>query len=295
MNEFKEFHPIVGLVYFVLTVSFAMVFMHPVMLLEGFFSAFLYSVMLGGKKTIKFNLLYLLPMMIIAAVINPLFNHRGITVIAHLPGGNPITLESVAYGLSAAAMLGTVVCIFSCFNKIMTSDKIIHIFGKIIPSTSLTFSMILRFVPKFSGQLRQVINAQKCIGKDPAKGSLVTRAKNGISVLSIMTSWALESSIETADSMKSRGYGLKGRTSYSNYNFDRRSFFTLLYMLAAGIYVTVGAVMGKVRYEYFPNFSGENFSPFTVSVFLVYFFLCMTPVIIEIVEDRKWKSLKRKI
>ncbi|MFA7637272.1 MAG: energy-coupling factor transporter transmembrane component T [Monoglobales bacterium] len=291
MNEFKSFHPIVNLTFFILTAAIAMVFLHPVMLLAGFLPALIYSIMLGSKKTV----LYMIPLMIIAAIVNPLYNHRGVTVIVLLPSGNPITLESIVYGLSAAVMVGTVVSIFSCFNRIMTSDKIIYIFGKIIPSTSLVFSMIMRFVPKFSSQLRQVLNAQKCIGKDPAKGSLVSRAKNGVAVLSIMTSWALENSIETADSMKSRGYGLKGRTNYSNYKLDGRSLFALLYMLAAGIYVAVGALMGKLNYEYFPAFSSVDFSPFGISIFLVYFLLCMTPLIIEILENRRWKLLKRKI
>ena len=47
----------------------------------------------------------------------------------------------------------------------------------------------------------------------PASGSLLQRLKNAITILSIMVTWALENAIETADSMKSRGYGLPGRTA----------------------------------------------------------------------------------
>ncbi len=40
--------------------------------------------------------------------------------------------------------------------------------------------------------------------------------------MSILVTWALENAIDTADSMKDRGYVLPGRTAFSIYRFDRR-------------------------------------------------------------------------
>lgn len=51
---------------------------------------------------------------------------------------------------------------------------------------------------------------------------LIKRAKHGIKIMSILVTWALENAIDTADSMKDRGYGLPGRTAFSIYRFDRR-------------------------------------------------------------------------
>ena len=85
------------------------------------------------------------------------------TVITYLGTGNPLTLESILYGLAAAAMLVTVIGWFSCYNAVMTSDKFIYLFGRIIPSLSLLFSMVLRFVPRFKAQLKTVSAAQRCI------------------------------------------------------------------------------------------------------------------------------------
>ena len=86
---------------------------------------------------------------------------------------------------------------------------------------SLIISMTLRFVPKFASQLKVVTNAQRCMGRDVSNGSIIKRAKNGLNILSIMTTWSLENAIETADSMKSRGYGIPGRTAFSIFTFDR--------------------------------------------------------------------------
>lgn len=92
----------------------------------------------------------------------------------------------------------------------MTSDKFVYLFGRIIPALSLVLSMSLRFVPRFTAQIKVISNAQKCVGRDVGSGGLIKRAKQGIKILSILVTWALENAIDTADSMKDRGYGLPG-------------------------------------------------------------------------------------
>jgi len=295
VNEFKTYHPIVNFIYFVFVIGLSCFILHPLCLLVSFFCAFFYSAMLKGKKAVKANLLYVLPLMIIAALINPAFNHEGVTILLYLPSGNPLTLESLVYGLFAALMLGSVICWFSCFNEIMTSDKIICLFGKIIPSLSLIFSMTLRFVPKFSSQLRVVINAQKCMGRDVSNGSFIKRIKNGLSILSIMTTWSLENAIETADSMKSRGYGLSKRSSFSIFSFDKRDVSALFYIIILGAYVLAGFFMGKIDFTYFPSIKADDFSFYSISIFVAYTVLCMCPIIIEVKEALRWRALKSKI
>ena len=295
MSEFKTYHPIVNFVYFVFVIGFSCFFMHPACLFISLISSFTYSVMLKGKKAIKTNLIYMLPMLIMMSLINPIFNHEGITILAYLPSGNPMTLESVIYGLCAAIMIVSVICHFSCYNEVMTSDKFIYLFGKIIPAMSLIISMTLRFVPKFSAQLKVVIKAQKCMGRDVSKGSIIKRAKNGLNILSIMTTWALENAIETADSMKSRGYGVPGRTAFSIYKFDKRDKKALVCILVLGIYTFVGNLMGGMYFRFFPSVKMAEVSSFDISVFVAYLLLCICPIIIEIWEVRKWKVLRSKI
>ena len=295
MNEFKTYHPIVNFIYFVFVIGFSCFFMHPVCLCISLACGFTYSVMLKGRKAIKTNLIYMLPMVVMMALINPAFNHEGITVIAYLPSGNPLTLESIIYGLCAAIMIVSVICHFSCYNEIMTSDKFIYLFGKIIPAMSLIISMTLRFVPRFASQLKVVTNAQRCMGHDVSHGSIIKRAKNGINILSIMTTWSLENAIETADSMKSRGYGIPGRTAFSIFNFDKRDRKALICILLLGIYTLVGNLMGGMKFTYFPSIKSSDISVFGISVFLAYLLLCMCPIIIEIWEVSRWKALRSKI
>lgn len=294
-NEFKTYHPIVNFLYFVFVIGFSCFFMHPFCLCVSFVSAFLYSVILKGKKAIKTNILYMLPMIVGMALLNPAFNHEGVTVLLYLPSGNPLTLESIIYGIAAATMIASVICWFSCYNEVMTSDKFIYLFGKIIPSLSLILSMTLRFVPRFINQMKVVANAQKTIGRDISSGSVVTRAKNGLSIISIMITWSLENALDTADSMKSRGYGIPGRTAFSIFSFDKRDKKVFFIILVLGIYIFFGGIFGGMYFRYFPSVKWNNISMYSVSVFLVYIILSFVPIIIELWEVKKWKAIKSKM
>lgn len=295
MKEFKSYHPIVSFIYFALVLVFACIFMHPVCLAISFGGAMLYSLFINGKKAALASAKYLLPLIIVSAILNPAFNHEGATVLAYLPSGNPLTAESVANGIAAAIMLAAAILWFSCYSAVMTSDKFIYLFGKIMPSLSLIFSMVLRLVPKFRQQLAETAAGQKCIGNDISRGSFIHKVKTGIKILSIMITRSLEEAIDTADSMKSRGYGLHGRTAYSNFILARRDIYALLAISLPGMYVILGAAAGCMRFSFYPTVEAAEITPFAVSVFAAYLILCLIPIIIELKEQWKWKSLKSKI
>ncbi len=295
MNEFKNYHPIVNFIYFMLMIILSCIFMNPVCILISFVGSFAYAVVLGGKKTIKKSLLYSVPLVALTAMVNTLFNHEGATIISYLPNGNPFTLESLVYGASAAVMIVTVIHWFSCYNNVMTSDKFIYLFGKIIPTLSLIFSMTLRFVPKFTTQFKKVSEAQKCLGKSLSSKGIIKRAKYAVEIMSIMVTWAFENSVDTADSMKSRGYGLPGRTSFSIFKFTHRDILAIISTLILGSYVITGRIIGNIQFDYFPLIQSVKFSVFDISIYLAYFLLATMPVIIEIREAIKWKYIKLKI
>ena len=291
-DTFSGYHPGINFLYFGLVFLFTMFLLHPVSLLISLGCALCYAIYLNGRKAVRFSLRLLLPMMLLAAVLNPAFNHEGATVLTYLPSGNPLTMESMLYGLTAALMLAAVITWFSCYNAVMTSDKFVYLFGRVIPALSLVLSMTLRFVPKFKAQLQVVSEAQRCIGRDTSEGSLLQRAKNAITIFSIMVTWALENAIETADSMKSRGYGLPGRTAFSIYRFDERDKTALLWLSFCGVYLLSGWAAGGFSWRYYPTIRGAAVTPFTVSFQIVYLALCLTPVILNRWEDKKWKLLR---
>lgn len=295
MDAFFKLHPAINFIFFAFVLALSMFVMNPVCLALSLVCAFVNAVYLNGIKTVKLCLKFILPMVLLIVLINPVFNHQGVTILTYFPWDNPLTLESIVYGIASAALLSSVVLWFSVFNSVMTSDKIVYLFGKIIPSLSLVLSMSLRFVPKFSAQLKNVRNAQRCIGRDVSDGSAVSRIKNGIRIISIMLSWSMENAIGTADSMKSRGFGLKGRTAYSIYKFDRRDLVVLIIVALLGVSVSVSAIMGVIDFTYYPSIKGSLTDVPSLIVFFLYGILMLIPTILNIGEGIKWKRLRSVI
>ncbi len=274
---------------------FSMFVMNPVFSVIALINAAAYSVYLSGRKSVRFGLLYLIPAMLMLIVINPAFNHQGATIAAYLPNGNPLTVESIIYGVMAALLIAQVIMWFSCFNKIMTADKFMYLFGKIIPHLSLMLSMSFRFIPRFKAQFNKVKEAQRCIGYDISVGGIVQRMKNAVRIFGVMISWSLESAVETADSMRSRGYGTMKRTSFARYGFEKRDGFILALTAVLSGYIVFGCAMGYADFRCFPTVKMTPVTALPITVYVCYFALCSMPMIINLQEDRKWKYLRSKI
>ena len=240
MDTFAEYHPLINFIYFVMVIGIAMFYMHPVLLGLSLAGSLAYSIYLKGRKTVKVFLFGMLPACLLMMVINPLFSHEGATMLFYLKDGNPVTLESILYGVGSGIMLACVVSWFSVFHAVMTSDKFMYLFGKVIPAFSLLLSMCLRFVPRFTGQIKKVAQApavhrQECQQRK-SMGTGGPWPENPFRYYYM----ALENSVETADSMKSRAYGLRGRTNFSIYRFDRRDAGLLGFL--AGVFVLLRPV-----------------------------------------------------
>ena len=291
-DGFAGYHPAVNALFFALVLAGAMVLDHPLCLAISLCGgAASHLSMMGRQKTGK-ALWYVLPMMALAAVVNPAFSHAGATILTYLPSGNPLTLESLAYGLGAGAMLGGVMVWFACCTHVMTADKLVYLFGRTAPALSLVFSMTLRFVPRFQAKLREVTAARRGMGLYAEKGRL-QKLKSAVTVFSVMVTWSLENAVETADSMKSRGYGLPGRTAFSLYRYSRRDRLLLLWLALCGAYVAAGWALGGVKWRYYPTARGV-LTPYSASVLLAYFLLCLTPVLLQRKEARTWSSIASK-
>lgn len=235
---------------------------------------------------------YLLPILLLVAIINPLFNHEGMTILWYLPNDNPVTLEAIIYGLAASVMMAASIIWFNCCNEVFTSDKIIYLFGRVIPAMSLLISMTLRFVPRFKNFLQSVIRTQKAM-RQPE--NVKEKLQQALSAFSATVSWAMEQSIISADSMKSRGYGIAGRTAYSIYRFEKRDGIITVILAILCLGALVPYFTGSMRWDYYPALTGNLVEPVQIFAYLCYSGVCLIPLIINLMEDHKWNSLRSKI
>ena len=291
-DAFSGFHPLVNFIFFVAALGLTMFIQQPVYLLISMISGCAYLLYLQGKKGFLRQVGYLVPILVMMAVMNLMFNHEGVTILWYLPNDNPITLEAICFGLASAVMMGASIVWFNCCNTVFTSDKIIYLFGRVIPALSLMISMTLRFVPRFKNFLQSVMRTQQAMHKPE---NTKEKLQQALSAFSATVSWAMEQSIVSADSMKSRGYGGLGRTAFSIYIFEKRDGITvaILALLSAG--AALPHILGLMGWTYYPSLSGALLGPVQIMAYLCYGGMCNLPLMINLMEDRKWNALRSKI
>lgn len=293
-DAFSRCHPAVNFCFFVGTIGCTMFLMHPVFLAVSLLAAAAYFGYLRKAGAAKGGMLWVIPTALLVAVINPMFSHQGVTILTYVRN-NPITLESILYGAAMGVLFAAAALWFSCYNAVMTSDKFLYLFGRVIPALSLVLSMALRFVPRFRAQLRRISDGQRCLGRDPGSGNVLERARHGLRILSILTTWALENAIETADSMRSRGYGLRGRTSFSLYRLDRRDRILLGIMGGLAAVFLAGVFLGETKMRYYPSLGMKAPGITGVMTDVAYTAFLLLPVGLDVWEDLQWRRIRSKL
>lgn len=287
---FKSIHPISAFIFFVFAFLFCLVAEHPLTLGVSFVCAAIYDLKLQKKKTLSFLLKFILPLMLLVTLFNGLFSHYGVTVLFTMSGSNNFTLEALVYGFVSAVRISAMLLWLDCFNEIVTSDKFLFLFGRISPKLALVVSMVLRFIPLIRTQSAEITKAEKGIGNSVSSSRFTDRIRKASRHLSILVSWTLEKGIDTSDSMRARGYGLYGRTSYNSYIFSKKD--VLITFLSIGAIILTFATDEKFSASYNPII--DICVPDMVSVFSIIFFaaILLMPTVLDLREEKRWSILK---
>ena len=128
---------------------------------------------------------------------------------------------------------------------------------------------------------------QVCLGRGNEKGFFNKIRQFGKEV-SILVSWSLESSIESADSMEARGYGLKGRTSFNLYRVERRDVVLISVMTLMGTVVIILNLLGKNSISFYPvyKYSMSVWNGLTLGAYII---LVGMPIVMDIYGEAKWR------
>ena len=147
-TAFDLFHPVVAFGYFAVMFALSMTAMQPVYLAISLASVLSYSAVLRGWRATGRSLLWQLPLVAVVALANPLFSASGSTELFRL-GLRAFYLESFVYGACMGVMLISVIVLFSNASQVLTSDKVMTLFGGGAPTIGLMLSMTARLVPQF--------------------------------------------------------------------------------------------------------------------------------------------------
>ena len=115
-------------------------------------------------------------------------------------------------------------------------------------------------------------------------------------LLSTLTSWALEGSVITADSMRSRGYGCGKRTTFSIYRFENRDKVLLAVMILLAFLVVFCGIHDAASVTYTPQLSIQSWqNSYTKAGLMAYIAFLAIPSAVNIWEEERWLNLKSKI
>ena len=292
MKPLEKYTPAVIFLYFLLLASLAMFAANPVMIAISVLTMNAAAVAYSREGLARSYVFYAI-IFVLTSLANPVFSHNGVTVLL-VVNDNPITLEAVLYGVMTGFMILSVLLLFRVFSTLMTSDRLLYIFGRAFPKLGLLLAMTLRFVPLFGRQRRKIENTQRTLGLYKDENAIDT-IKGKLSVLSAMTTWGLENGIVTADSMSARGYGIKrSRTSFSMFRFERSDLGLLLIVIASCTFIFFGIATDKLKTDFYPRMQLPPFSPYATVCYILYTGLAIFPLVAKVAETLRWKWISGK-
>ncbi len=291
MNGIDKLNPLTIMIYYVSVIGIIMFQMNPVMIVIALVGSIYMNYMYEDSVSLKKTKGYI-GIFFIIALINPVFYHNGITVLFYL-NDKPITLEALIYGIVMSATIILVIQLCGMMSKILSSDKILYLIGKISNKAALIISMALKLIPQYRKQADSIRETQKLLGFYK-EDTIFDKVKGNLYVFSAVVTWSLEHSMETADSMRGRAYGTRKRTQYSNYKITMEDILIILLMLILDVLLIITMLVVNVNTVYYPAFFMPALSIEVCCYYVMYGILVSIIPIICTWEKIKWKYLMWK-
>lgn len=289
---FESCHPAVNFIFFAAALYGTVSFTHPVFLTIAYCCAFAYSVKRGGRKSVIFDLL-LLPLVVVFALYYASYHHFGVTVWKRNFIGNSLTVESFVYGLTVSLRAATACMWCSSLFRVVSSDKVVYLFGRISPRLSLILTILLRLVPRMKREAGRICLARAGIGRGIGQGNAFRRFLNCLGIFSMLITWLIRALALEADSMKSRGSVLRGRTAFSVYRFDDRDRAFVITMFCGIIVTGMGVILGTTEMFYDPRMIWRPLNARSIATSLGYGLFCLLPMGSEMWTEHRFRRSRR--
>lgn len=276
-------HPVVQASYFAIVLVLVMAAFQPVLIVIALVAGLGYSAYVRGWRATCKSLVWQLPLVVLIAACNPLFSAAGSTELFRF-GLRVVYAESVAYGACMGMLLIAVITWFSNAAHVLSSDKVMALMGNVAPTIALMLSMAARLVPRFVRRGTEISAVQKACSGARYQGKQ-PRGVAAMRLCSVLMSWSMEDSLETADAMRARGWGAtRKRTVYSRYRFRAFDGVALGVVLSLGVMCAALAWVACTQFSFYPRMSTLvvwwGYVPYGV-------FLCL-PLLVQAGQEVVW-------
>ena len=250
---FSMSHPAVPALYMVLTLGLTMFSMQPVLIALSLAGGLAYGFATRGTVRTLGALRWQLPVILIIALVNPLFSASGSTELFRI-GMRAVYLESLVYGLCMGGLFVASVLWFEAAASMLEYDKVLALLGNAAPVIALMISMCMRLIPQFLRRGRTVLAVQDAIDV-PGRAS-TDPVRSRLRASSVLMGWGMEDSLERADAMRSRGWGaVPRRTTYARYRLGRSDVVALVGLALFGAVAVAVAWTATTQYSFYPQLS----------------------------------------
>lgn len=290
---FEACHPAVNFIFFTAAIYGAVSFKHPVFLAIAYVCAFAYSVKRCGKRAVIFNLC-LLPLVLAFALYYSSYHHFGVTVLKKNFIGNNMTLESFVYGLVIGLRFATLCMWLEAMFRVVSSDKVVYLFGKVSPLLSLFLTILLRLTPRIGNEARRINLAQKGIGRGSNQGNILQRLMNCLRIFSMLITWMISALALESDSMRSRGSLLRGRMAFSIYRFDNRDRAFVIGLFLCITLTIMGIILGATDMWYNPRILWNRLNGLEIVTAIGYLVLCLMPMGLELWTEHRFRAARKR-
>lgn len=177
--------------------------------------------------------------------------------------------------------------------RVVTSDKVVYLFGRVSPRLSLFLTILLRFIPRVGREARKINLAQKGIGRGSNQGNVVQRFINCLRIFSMLITWMISALALESDSMRSQGSLLRGRTAFSIYRFDNRDRAFVIALFSCITLTAMGVILGASKMWYNPRIIWRPLNGIGVTAAIGYLALCLLPLGLELWTEYRFNKARR--
>jgi len=254
----QTLHPAVICAYAAGVSVLALALSHPLYLAALLAVCLLTLVHLRALAAAGKLLVFVLPVVLLLVVVNPLVSPAGVTVLWHGPAvpwlGNTfnLTLEALGYAAGMGLRLLTVLAVFLVYSAALNPDRVFHLFTRCAPRTAVILLLALRLYPATVRDYRRIREAQTARGVDFESGPASARFRNGLGIVQVMLVTALERAFDLAECLQARGFGSGPRSVYAAEYWRPRDGLVLAGLMAAVAAGFSALVSGTAAYDYYP-------------------------------------------
>lgn len=191
------------------------------------------------------------------ALLNPFVQASGDLIVLQLPHvpifDTQVTLEEIVAGLTLGTRAAAVTIVVMAVLALADPDRLLQLASRLAPRSAIAASVAARMVPTLRRDAMALVETSRLRGHSPLVGSWVARGRTASTLALPLVGSALERSLDVAEAMAARGYGVGTPTRRP------RTGWRVVDALTMGVGVALCLVAGASiagwlgRYRFYPT------------------------------------------